>query len=296
MVNMRTILAKYFVKITILVIFVATFILTGCDTKLGTDEICNKYPELCHDLHKDSWCRFEKGDLIRNRYLLKNTPAPTDQQLYHHLINLENYFNCIDLASGVQHILHPERTNDRLRAQGMSALTLAELQQATKNSGELYQSYYHWSRFNLANERNLVLSKVETENIDDVEILAAVALYYLKVNQLKAHYFYLKLFELANSENLQPEWLLAMAELYQEQNELETVYLLSRANLLMTDNPASEIKMLSLVNGDRRLADFLDSEASDLIDVLKDGEFSSSPFYLRLSILVNNKNGEKLIH
>jgi len=256
--------------------FIAISGLFGCDNGVNTGTICKNNPELCSDLHKDSWCRFEKADLINKRYKLKHTPSPTGEQLYRHLLNLEKYSKCIELAAGVQHILHPERTNDRIRAFGLSAQSLAQLQATTKDSTDLYLAYYHWTRFNDEKKQAIVLNAEKNQQLYDIELLATVASYYQKFDAKKAKRVYLHVFDLSNEDNFNPDWLLGLANTYQKTDDLELTYLLSRANVLMTDNKASEQKMLSLINNDEAVKTVLDDQAEDLVNEINSGHFKVS--------------------
>lgn len=260
--------------------FIAISALFGCENDVNTGTICKNNPELCSDLHKDSWCRYEKADLIKKRYTLKHTPSPTGEQLYRHLINLEKYGKCIELAAGVQHIQHPERTNDRIRAFGLSAQSLAQLQETTKDSTDLYLAYYHWTRFNDEKAQAVVLNAEKKQQVNDIQLLARIASYYQKFDAKKAQEVYLHVFDLSNEDNFNPDWLLGLANTFQKTNDLELTYLLSRANVLMTENKVSEQKMLRLIKNDEAIKSVLDDQAEDLVDELNSGDFKTSSFRL----------------
>ena len=274
---------KNFVIITPLFPILAIFGLFGCDNGVNTATICKNNPELCDDLHRDSWCRYEKADLIQKRYLLKNTPSPTGKQIYQHLINLENYSKCIELAAGVQHILHPERTNDRVRAFGISAQNLAQLRDTTKDSPDLYLSYYHWLRMNDQAALSRVIKAQQAGTIDDLDILASLASYYQKSDLDKAKALYLQLLDRATPEGFKPDWLLGLASIYHQQNDLEKTYLFSKANVLMTRNTASDAKMNALINGNKQVATFLDQQAKNLVEHLQKGDYASSDIRAQLN-------------
>ncbi|WP_308258801.1 DUF2989 domain-containing protein, partial [Shewanella colwelliana] len=257
--------------------------LFGCDNGANTTTICKNNPELCDDLHSDSWCRFEKADLIKKRFLLKNTPNPTGKQIYQQLINLENYSKCIELAAGVQHILHPERTNDRVRAFGISAQNLAQLQDSTKDSTDLYLSFYHWIRFGNLNAQARVIHAEVNNEITDPLILAHLAAYYQKSNIERAKTLYLTLLDLVSPEQVNPDWLLGLASIYQQKSDLEKTYLFSKANVLMTKNTASDARMSALINGDVQLQSFLDKQAESLVEQLKNGDYPSSELRQQLN-------------
>ena len=269
-------MTRNFVIITSFISFIAFSGLSGCEKQADTGSICKNNPELCSDLHVDSWCRYEKGDLIRKRYKLKFIESPSGKQIYQQLLNLEKYNQCIELAAGVQHIFHPERTNDRVRAFGLSAQSLSQLQHTTKNSQDLYLAFYHWTRFNDMEAEKVVLAAYKAHEIDDILLLSQVASYYQKFDAKQSNIIYLEVLDISDEDNFNPDWLLGLSNNYQKLNDLELTYLLSRANVLMTEQSVSEEKMLALIYGDTILQTFLDQQAEDLVDVLEDGEFSSS--------------------
>ncbi|NRB22888.1 DUF2989 domain-containing protein [Shewanella sp.] len=265
-----------FVIITSFIGFIAFLGVSGCEKQPDTSTTCKNNPELCSDLHADSWCRYEKGDLIRKRYKLKFTESPSGKQIYQQLLNLEKYNQCIELAAGVQHILHPERTNDRVRAFGLSAQSLSQLQDTTKNSQDLYLAFYHWTRFNDMDAQKIVLAAYKAHQIDDILLLSQVASYFQKFDAYQSNLIYLEVLDISDEDDFNPDWLLGLSNNYQKLNDLELTYLLSRANILMTKQDVSEEKMLALIYGDKTLQRFLDRQAEELVEVLEDGAFSSS--------------------
>lgn len=250
--------------------------LLSCDSAVNSTTICKNNPEICFDLHQDNWCRVEKSALINSRFNLKQEKAQSEKKVYQLLLHLENYNKCIELSAGVEHIFHPERTNDRARAFGLSAQSLAELQRNTKGSNNIYLAYYHWTRFHDSAALKKVLRAQRLNLIDDIDILAQIASYFQKFNPTKAKDIYLDVFSRSNMSNFSPEWLLGLANVYQKMNEFELTYLLSRTYILMTQNQVSEQSMSALINRDTELQLFLDEQAQDLADALGTGEYQSS--------------------
>ncbi|ABZ76636.1 conserved hypothetical protein [Shewanella halifaxensis HAW-EB4] len=254
----------------------AFFGLLGCEQPTNTQVICNKNPELCADLHKDSWCRFEKGDLIRNRFKLKNTLEPSGKLIYDQLLYLENYNKCVELASGVQHILHPERTNDRARAFGLSSQTLSELQETTKGSNDPHLAYYHWSRFNDPEAEAVLFAAESNGAITDVMLKAELASHYLRLNPTKSKQLYAEVFEGSTEENFKADWLLALATIYRLENKFEIDYWLSMTNIEITHANFTEVQMLALIKGNKILQRRLDKDALELAEQLQSGEYQKS--------------------
>ena len=257
--------------------FISGFLgLLGCENDRNSDVICKNNPELCADLHRDSWCRYEKGDLVRHRLVLKEADTPSGKQLFQQLIYLEKYSKCIELAAGVQHILNPERTQDRQRAYAVSTQTLSELQEYTKDNPDIYLAYYRWLRFNDKPSQNLVIEAYQQGNVSDPQILNLLVSYYVRVSPDEAKRIYLGLFSTTSFENFNADWLLGVASVFQQQQHFENVYLFTKANTLLTENQVNEEQLLSLIGGNHDLAKQLDQQAHTFINDLKSGTFTNS--------------------
>ncbi|WP_137227069.1 DUF2989 domain-containing protein [Shewanella sp. MEBiC00475] len=269
-------MSRNFVLITSFTIFVAIFGLFGCDNDRNSDIICKNNPELCADLHKDSWCRFEKGNLIRHRYQLKKVDKPTGKQLYKQLVYLETYSDCIRLAAGVQHKVNTYRTLDRERAFAVSTQTLAELQESTKTNNEVHLAFYRWIRFNDQAGLAIVEDTYKQGMLIDNEIITQLAAYYVRVSPQDSKKLYLHLLATTEPEKIDPDWFLALASIYRQQQNEEKEYLLTRANLLISENQVNENKLLALIKGDRALALILDGQAVELVSAVMSKQFANS--------------------
>ncbi|PIW60633.1 DUF2989 domain-containing protein [Shewanella sp. CG12_big_fil_rev_8_21_14_0_65_47_15] len=265
------------VIITSFMLGISFFSLLGCDNGRNITTICKNNPEICADLHKDGWCMTEKTRLIQNRFDLKDNLNPTGKQLYLQLTYLEDYSRCIELASGVQHIIHTNRTADRARAFRLSTQNLSLLQEQTRERQDPFMSYYQWTRFGDTAALNRLLAHEDAGEVTDPFLLAQVATYYSNRHATKAQQLYLKVFAEIQYDNFDVNWLLGLASTYRQTQELEKTYMLTKANLLLTQQKYSEDKMLALINGNKTLATELDLKAQALIDALKDGTFSKNP-------------------
>ncbi|WP_153913767.1 DUF2989 domain-containing protein [Shewanella sp. TC10] len=267
---------KSLVIITSFSVFAALFGLFGCDVGRNSASICKKNPELCADLHKDSWCLVEKGDLIRSRYQLKITEAPSGKQLYDQLIKLESYSNCIELAAGVKHIINTHRTEDRERAYAVSTQNLAQLQEYTKDNPDIYLAYYRWTKFNDFPSRDMVIKAEQAGELTETFMIAQVASHYIKTDIARAKLLYLHLLSHVKARNIDSDWLLALATVYRSEKNTENEYLLTKANTLMSDNTASEEKLLALIGNNNDLANQLNIDAAELVKQLNAGKFDTS--------------------
>lgn len=255
---------------------ISFFGLFGCDNSRNITTICKNNPEICTDLHKDSWCMAEKTTLIQNRFDLKDNPNPTGKQLYLQLTYLEDYSRCIELASGVQHIIHTDRTADRAKAFRLSNENLSLLQEQTRERQDPFMFYYQWTRFGDTAALDRLLDLENAGEVTDPFILAQVAAYYSKRNAIKAQQLYLNVFATIQYDDFDADWLLGLASTYRQTQALEKTYMLTKANLLLTQQKYSEDKMLALIGGNKSLAAKLNGDAENLIDSLKSGKYPTS--------------------
>ncbi|WP_246616290.1 DUF2989 domain-containing protein, partial [Shewanella sairae] len=268
--NINLVMFKSFLGVT------AFLALLGCEDSENTQVICNKNPELCADLHKDSWCRYEKGDLIRNRNKLKDIPVPSGKEIFEQLIYLEDYNKCIELASGVQHILHPERTNDRIKAFGLSSQSLSELQETTKDSADPHLAFYHWSRFNDTNAEKILFKAEKDGMVTDLYLQAQLGAYFLKSEPQRAKTLYASALNQSTRQTFNPDWLLALATLYRSKNRPDMDYWLSKTNIELTHANYSEGQLTAIIKGDKKLQTKLDKDAKVLAEQLNSGNYKES--------------------
>ncbi|MGL5390196.1 MAG: DUF2989 domain-containing protein, partial [Shewanella sp.] len=207
--------------------------LFGCNNDRNISAICKNNPEICADLHQDSWCLAEKTALIEQRYRLKDTPSPTGKQQYLQLTALENYSRCMELASGVQHIIQTARTADRAQAFRLSTQGLAQLQEQTRSLQDPFMSYYHWTRFGDTTALTRLLAQETAGEVSEPFLLAQIATYYSNQNAIKAQQLYLTVFDSIPYHEFDPNWLLGLAATYQQQQRFAQSYLLTKANLLL---------------------------------------------------------------
>ncbi|MCA1895637.1 MULTISPECIES: DUF2989 domain-containing protein [Shewanella] len=250
--------------------------LFGCDNGRNIAIICKNNPEICADLHKDSWCLAEKTQLIRDRYTLKDTTHPTGKQLYLQLTYLEDYSRCIELAAGVQHIIHTSRTADRARAFRLSTENLTQLQEQTRERQDPFMSYYQWTRFGDTQALNRLLEHENAGEVTDPFLLAQIATYYSNRDAIKSQQLYLKVLSEIQYDDFDVNWLLGLASTFRHTQQFDKTYMLTKANLLLTQQKYSEDKMLALLSNNKTLAAKLDKYAQTLIDALKNGNYSTS--------------------
>ena len=113
-------------------------------------------------------------------------------------------------------------------------------------------------------------------NVSDPQILNQLVSYYVRVSPDEAKRIYLGLFGTTSFENFNSDWLLGVANVFQQQQHFENVYLFTKANTLLTENQVNEEQLLSLIGGNHDLAKQLDQQAHIFINDLKSGNFANS--------------------
>ncbi|QYJ80596.1 DUF2989 domain-containing protein [Shewanella acanthi] len=252
------------------------FALFGCDRAPNAEVICKNNPEICSDLNKDGWCQGEKNNLILHRFEIKDLKHPTGKQVYQQLTYLEDYSKCIEVASGVQQIVHTHRTADRARAYTLSTENLNQLQAESKEYQDPFMSYYQWTRFNDTSALNRLLKQEEAGEVTDPFLLGQIATYYSSRNSLKSQHLYLRVLSEIQYDDFDPSWLLGLAASFKQNQVFDKTYMLTKANILLTQQKYSQDKMLALISGNKTMAKSLDAYAQDLVDTLRKGSYANS--------------------
>ncbi len=250
--------------------------LFGCDKAQNADVICKNNPEICADLNKDGWCQGEKNNLILQRFEIKDLKHPTGKQVYQQLTYLEDYSKCIEVASGVQQIVHTHRTADRARAYTLSTENLNQLQTESMEYQDPFMSYYQWTRFNDTSALNRLLKQEDAGEVTDPFLLGQIATYYSSRNSLKSQHLYLRVLSEIHYDDFDPSWLLGLAASFKQNQVLDKTYMLTKANILLTQQKYSQDKMLALISGNKSMAKTLDDYAQDLVDTLRRGSYANS--------------------
>lgn len=261
--------------------FSTIMLLCGCDRLTTTAKICKNNPEICMDLHKDGWCRSQRSELVSDRLEVKEAQSPTGEQLYRLLIATEKYNRCVWLGSGVKHIEHQERSNDRARAYGLSSQALSKLEDQIKNRQEPILVFYRWSRLGDESALDILLQQEAEQQVTRPEILAALGGYYLKRDSQKALSLYLDAMRRVSKEEFDSDWLLGAAQAYLQLGLPQQSYLMSKTNLLLSDNPVNETQLNALVGDKRQLAK-LNEDAKALANTLSSGTYADSHWPERL--------------
>lgn len=176
----------------------------------------------------------------------------------------------------MQHIIHTSRTADRARAFRLSTDNLTQLQEQTRERQDPFMSYYQWTRFGDTQALNRLLEHENAGEVTDPFLLAQIATYYSNRDAIKSQQLYLKVLSEIQYDDFDVNWLLGLASTFRHTQQFDKTYMLTKANLLLTQQKYSEDKMLALLSNNKTLAAKLDKYAQTLIDALKNGNYSTS--------------------
>ncbi|MBO1520670.1 DUF2989 domain-containing protein [Oceanisphaera pacifica] len=115
--------------------------LAACDRDRIT-KICKDTPQYCQELHEDSWCRFERTDLIRSRK--QQSEQPNDANDYDLLNKLKVYNDCLDPLLSIEYTRRKERKTDKVDAVYHAQQAITQLAADTADSDYPYLLLWHW--------------------------------------------------------------------------------------------------------------------------------------------------------
>lgn len=254
--------------------------LTGCEAWQQTSiaSICESHPTMCNDLNPDAWCRAEKAEIIRHRYLQLTEPQQmaSGQQQYALFKKWESYQACIVKASGIQHIKQRDKEAGRMRGVLTAQRELKKLKWQTQDSADPYLAFYHWSRFHQAQAGERFMQAARRGELQhDPQLLVMLASMQVKSDPQTARatlFDALALYQ--DPDHIDPEIFgsLSTMALYREQLDAAYVWLqVARAFDLPED--ATVTRRLASLDASR--TEQLDEVADKVIDALEDSAFNA---------------------
>lgn len=199
--------------------------LTSCSKGKSIAEICEDRPELCEKFTGGGHCNEERSDLIYRRY--DEFRLPSDRNRYKLLVSLEDYTDCIALASQIEHIKLKEKKTERMIGYLAAIDETKRVSNLTRASDDPYLLFYHWSRNanNQALEKFLALEGTNT--LENTTLQYFLATYYSKKDTEKTIALLKYSLELRQSEadELHTEVLHTLSSLYFQKDDLFQAYI-----------------------------------------------------------------------
>ena len=262
---------------SLLVSLAALLGLSACGERLPTvREMCASEPSLCADLNQDNWCRAERRQLIISRYLQQHQPS--SEQQYYLLKDLQNYSQCIEIASGIEHRKLKSKQSHRIEVYLNSLKSIKQLADETQHSEAPLLLYWHWANRNDSDALQQLLAMQESPAMQTHELQFALATYYAKEDQqqvLTHLYNALHLYQPKQRFNVEiPESLVTY---YLSQEDIKNAYIWARVALAFDSTLINEQQMRSIVNATEEQYEAWQDQAEQIVEQLRDGEFNRRP-------------------
>ena len=252
-------------------------LLFGCEQFSGKSiaDICKEYPQMCHDLNPDSWCRTEKSNIINNRY--QNLLAPSDDVKYQLMLNFEDYRECISKASQIRHIKLPEKTAGRVKGLLTAEQQLQRLARDTAKSSDPRLVFYHWSRFSSGSHKEKFLHYQDQGLLETAELQVMLASFYIKNDlsrTVETLHHALELYP-AQAE-IDTEIFISLVSIYVKQHKFDLAYVwgyvAKQFDIDTLDLPQIEVQVRQTTKN----IDTLKHLGEQYSDDIRKGKFSAS--------------------
>lgn len=238
--------------------------LTGCSKGKTISEICEDRPEICEEFTGGGHCNEERSDLIYKRY--DEFRLPSDRNRYKLLVSLEDYTDCIALASQIEHIKLKEKKTERMIGYLAAIEETKRVSHLTRASDDPYLLFYHWSRNANSKALNKFLQLEGTKALESATLQYFLATYYSKKDSEKTIELLKYSLQLRKSEadELHTEVLHSLSSLHYQKDDLINAYIWAK----IADFAGSEsvkLKELELKAQYENLnLDRLDDQASNI--------------------------------
>lgn len=248
--------------------------LVGCgdDRRASVAEICRNQPALCDDLNDDSWCRFERANVIEHRFLAQNGNPPEQQYLL--LKGWEKYRDCMVLAAEVKKKENTAISANRTKGYLTSLAELEKLDRATANSSDPFLLYWHWSRHGQQQALEQLQALDQAGKLEFSELQFHLGSYYAKYEMDIAVKKMMRALELlpAHAPYLQ-ELLGSLATLYYRKNDGDRAYLWLRIAELAEVQGANAQAVIAQFQLDDARVNALNDKAKTLFKQIEERKF-----------------------
>ncbi|HEH9440663.1 TPA: DUF2989 domain-containing protein [Aeromonas sobria] len=264
-------MAHFSLRQTLIMISVGLAV-TGCNDD-RIHNICGNNPELCQDLVDDGWCRYERTDVIRSRFYLKE--EGTDRRKYELMRGLERYLKCAERSTNIEYKAAKEQKSPRVEGMLAAGDQLAQLDATTRNSQDPYLLLWHWTNNTNALAHQQFMALEGTKVVDEPELQLALAGSYAKSDATKAiailHYG-LSLYR--EGDKINSRLLTSLSTLYMGQKQYGLAYLWGKVSESFQDAPEVSAKRFAIYHSlSKTEQDGYDVRAAEIVEQLKRGSY-----------------------
>ena len=237
--------------------------------------ICSNHPELCQDLVDDGWCRYERTDIIRSRFYLKE--EGTDRRKYELMRNLERYLKCAERSTNIEYKNAREQKSPRVEGMLAAGDQLAQLDVATRNSQDPYLLLWHWTNNTNPAARASFLALEGTPALEEPELQLALGGIYAKSEPQKAialMHHALSLY--GEGDKVNSRILTALSTLYMGQKAFDLAYQWGKVSESFQETPEVSSTRLGIYHAiGKEQQERLDQAAATIVDALREGSYQA---------------------
>ncbi|HCT2506914.1 TPA: DUF2989 domain-containing protein [Aeromonas dhakensis] len=235
--------------------------------------ICSNHPELCQDLVDDGWCRYERTDIIRSRFYLKE--EGTDRRKYELMRNLERYLKCAERSTNIEYKNAREQKSPRVEGMLAAGDQLAQLDAATRNAKDPYLLLWHWTNNTNELARQQFLALEGQPALEEPELQLALGGIYAKREPQKAITLMQHALSLyREGDQVNGRILTSLSTLYMGQKEYGQAYLWGKVSESFQNAAEVSASRFSIYHSlSKQQQEGLDSQAAILVEQLKSGTY-----------------------
>ncbi|MGB6187633.1 MAG: DUF2989 domain-containing protein [Aeromonas molluscorum] len=235
--------------------------------------ICASHPELCQDLVDDGWCRYERTDVIRARFTLKQEAS--DRHKFELMSKLEGYLRCIERSTHIEYKYAKERKSDRVEGMLAAGAELERLDGETRQSQDPYLLIWHWTNNTNEQARQQFLAQAGTPALEEPALQLALGGIYAKTDPERAIQVMehgLSLYR--EGDEVDSRLLTSLSTLHMGQKHYPDAYLWGKVSAAFLGGSEVSAKRFSLYHSlsKAELAS-LDAQAAELVQQIKAGAY-----------------------
>ncbi len=238
--------------------------------------ICETTPHFCVDLHEDSWCKFERSNLIRARR--QQAGSPDDASDYQLMVSLKRYHDCLDPLLDIEYTKRKERKNDKLEAILKTRNALAQLEQQSLSSDYPELLLWHWQHHGDLSAKARFITLADRPEMQKPELQKALAaLLTLRDSAAAEQALHRALSLYEAGATIDTDIIASLIGLYVREQRYREVWIWSRVLAeLNPDNRVDLTRMNAYARFDNLQQQQMQMHVDTIIDLLQEGAYNPS--------------------
>ena len=256
--------------------------LSACEKGQDFATLCEEHPTICNEFKEDTWCKEERISVSFSNLDYLNTP--NEENMFNQLISYENYANCMQLASKIEHIKLKNKKTMRVNNLTIANKRIKEISEQTKGLKHPNLLYFHWTRYLDNNALDTFLALENTKQLETPNLQFKLATYYAKINENKTlallyHALELNTIDETNNtkQKINTEIFKSISTIFAHKKKQKQAYIWSKILFIHSpeDITISNIKLNEYAKTYNLDASFLDLVAARTLETILKGEFKA---------------------